>query len=114
MPKGKPYSAEFKARPVLEALQGAKSVNEIAAEHDLNPNLVRNWKAKAEPEPSRSFSAAENERTRERKLAEHREEIDGPHRKIGEHAAERDYLQRNLLKRYDVDITDAPGRPGKH
>ena len=48
MPKGKPYSAEFKARLVLEALQGAKTVGEIAAEHSLNPNLVRNWKAKAE------------------------------------------------------------------
>lgn len=42
MPKGKPYSAEFKARLVLEAPQGAKTVGEIAAEHGLNPNLVRN------------------------------------------------------------------------
>lgn len=48
MPKGKPYSAEFKAKVTLEALQGARTVSEIAAEHDLNPNLVRNWKAKAE------------------------------------------------------------------
>lgn len=62
MPKGKPYSAEFKARLVLEALQGAKTVNGIAAEHDLNPNLVRNWKAKAESELSRVFSAAEDGR----------------------------------------------------
>ena len=53
MPKGKPYSAEFRAGLVLEALQGAKTVNEIAAEHDLNPNLVRNWKAKAKSELSR-------------------------------------------------------------
>lgn len=42
MPKGKPHSVEFKARPVLEALQGAKTAGEIAAEHGLNPNLVRN------------------------------------------------------------------------
>lgn len=53
MPKGKPHSAEFKARPALEALQGAKTVGEIAAEHGLNPNLVRNWKAKAESGLSR-------------------------------------------------------------
>lgn len=53
MPKGKPHSAEFKARPALEALQGAKTVGEIAAEHGLNPNLVRNWKAKAESDLSR-------------------------------------------------------------
>ena len=69
MPKGKPYSAEFKARVVLEALQGAKTVNEMASEHDLNPNLVRNWKAKAESGLSRVFSASEDERARERELA---------------------------------------------
>lgn len=65
MPKGKPYPAEFKARLVPEAPQGAKTVGEIAAEHGLNPNLVRNWKAKAESDLSRVFSAAEDERARE-------------------------------------------------
>lgn len=113
MPKGKPYSAEFKARPALEALQGAKTVGEVAAEHGLNPNLVRNRKAKAESDLSRVFSAAEDERARERELAEHREEVDDLHRKIGELAAERDYLQRGLLKRRGIDIEDVPGRPGK-
>lgn len=99
---------------MLEALQGAKTVNEIAAEHDLNPNPVRNWKAKAEPELLRSFSAAENERARERELAGQREKVDDLHRKIGGRTAERDYLQRSLLKRYGIDITGEPGRPGKH
>ena len=32
MPRGKPHSAEFKARPALESLQGAKTVGEVAAE----------------------------------------------------------------------------------
>lgn len=48
MPKEKPYPAEFPAKVVLEAMQGASTVNEIAARWNLNPNLVRNWKAKAE------------------------------------------------------------------
>ena len=72
MPKGKPYSAEFKAKAALEALQGAKTVNELAAEHDLNPNPARNRKARAETDLSRAFSVAEDERARERELAEHR------------------------------------------
>ncbi len=46
--KGKPHPAEPKARVALKALQGAKTVNEIASEHDLNPNLVRNWRGDPE------------------------------------------------------------------
>ena len=50
----------------------------------------------------------------ERELAEHREEVDGLYRMIGQLTAERDYLQRSVLKRYGVDVDkDLPGRPGK-
>lgn len=113
MPKGKPCSAEFKARLVLEALQGAKTVGEIAAEHGLNSNLGRNRKARAESDLSRWFSAAEDGRAREWELAGRREEVDDLRRKIGELTAERDYLQRGPLRRHGIDIEDVPGRPWK-
>ena len=113
MPEGKPYSAELKAKAALEALQGAKTVSELGAGHDLSPNPARNRKARAESDLSRVFSVSEDERARERELVEHREEVDDLHRKIGELTAERDYLQRGLLKRYGIDIEDVPGRPGE-
>lgn len=114
MPKGKPYPADFKARVVLEVMQGAETLNDVAARYDLNPNLVRNWKAKAESDLARVFSATEDERDRERERAEHQEEVDDLCRKIGELTAERDYLQRGLLKRFGIDIDeDVPRRPGK-
>ena len=113
MPKGKPHPAELKARVALEVMHGEKTAAEVAAEHDLNPNLVRKWVAKAEGDLARVFTVADDERARERELAEHREEVDDLHRKIGELTAERDYLQRGLLKRYGIDIEDVPGRPGK-
>ena len=72
MPEGKPYSAELKAKAALEALQGAKTVSELGAGHDLSPNPARNRKARAESDLSRAFSVAEDERARERELAEHR------------------------------------------
>ena len=45
MPKGKPYSAELKACVALEVICGDRTVNEIASDHDLNPNLARKWAA---------------------------------------------------------------------
>ena len=96
MPKGKPHPAELKARVALEVMHGEKTVSEVASEHDLSPNLVRKWVAKAEGDLARVFTVA-----------------DDLHRKIGELTAERDHLQRGLLKRYGIDIEDVPGRPGK-
>ena len=50
----------------------------------------------------------------ERELAERREEVDDLYRMIGQLTAERDYLQRSVLKKYGVDVDkDLPGRPGK-
>ena len=38
------YTSQYKTRIVLEVLQGEKELGEIAAENNLNPNMVRNWK----------------------------------------------------------------------
>lgn len=39
------YLPEFKTKLVLEVLQGEKELNEIASEHNINPNMLRNWKS---------------------------------------------------------------------
>lgn len=38
------FSAEFKAKVVLEALSGAKSAAELCREHNLKPDLLSHWK----------------------------------------------------------------------
>ncbi len=38
------FSAEFKAKVVLEVLSGAKSAAEICREHNLKPDLLSHWK----------------------------------------------------------------------
>ncbi len=38
------FSAEFKAKVVLESLSGAKSAAEICREHNLKPDLLSHWK----------------------------------------------------------------------
>lgn len=38
------YTPQYKAKIVLEVLQGEKELGEIATENNLNPNMLRNWK----------------------------------------------------------------------
>ncbi|OIP53488.1 MAG: hypothetical protein AUK54_08770 [Helicobacteraceae bacterium CG2_30_36_10] len=42
--KRKTYSAEFKAKLVLEVLEGEKTVNEIASAYEIIPKNLINWK----------------------------------------------------------------------
>jgi transposase-like protein len=44
MPKGKPYSAEFKFKVALEAAKGARTLNELASEYGLHPSQISEWK----------------------------------------------------------------------
>ncbi len=41
------YSAEQKAKLVLEALRGERTVQQIASENNIAPNLLTRWKSEA-------------------------------------------------------------------
>ncbi len=41
------YSAALKEKVSLEALKGEKSLQQIASENNINPELVRQWKKQA-------------------------------------------------------------------
>jgi transposase-like protein len=47
MGKRKQYSGQEKARVVIQAIEGHKTVNQIASEHRIHPTLVTRWKAEA-------------------------------------------------------------------
>lgn len=38
------YTADFKAKVIIELLEGDKTINEIASKYDLLPKNVHNWK----------------------------------------------------------------------
>jgi transposase-like protein len=40
----KSYSPAFKARIALAALKGDSTANELAAQHQIHPTLISNWK----------------------------------------------------------------------
>ena len=43
----KPHTPDEKAKLVLEALQGERSINEIASEHNVHPSMLTRWKKEA-------------------------------------------------------------------
>ena len=85
--KRRTFSAEFKARVALEAARGVRTVNEIAADNELHPVQVSQWKKEllegatsvfeGGGEARRSEEAAEKERaTLERKIGQLTIEVD--------------------------------------
>jgi transposase-like protein len=44
MRKRKIYDGDFKARVVIEAIQGVREVADLAKDYDLHPNQIKNWK----------------------------------------------------------------------
>ncbi len=41
------FTADFKAKVALEALRGDRTLQEIAAKHQVHPNQVSTWKRQA-------------------------------------------------------------------
>ena len=47
MTKRRKFTDQFKAKVVLDALQGDKTIQEIAAKHQVHPKQVSTWKRQA-------------------------------------------------------------------
>lgn len=87
------YSAEFKAKFVLDIIQGNKTLNEIAAERGLNPNMLRNWRKEFTENASRVFNQTGLEKEARRKEDSLEQERDKMLKTIGQLTLERDFLQ---------------------
>lgn len=87
------FTAEFKARVALEALKGDKTVQEIAARHQVHPNQVSTWKRQALDGLSAVFSNGPDQERQD-----HETEIRDLHAKIGQLTVERDFLSKGLKR----------------
>jgi transposase-like protein len=45
MKNRKTYDGSFKAKVVTELIYGNKSLTELAAQYNLHPNQIKNWKS---------------------------------------------------------------------
>lgn len=87
------YTPEYKAKLVLEVIQGERELNEIAAENSINPNMLRNWKNEFIANASRAFDEARQAKEARRKEEILKKENDRMLKTIGQITLERDFLQ---------------------
>ena len=88
------YTAEFKAKIVLEILQGERELGEVAKEYNINPNLIRKWRTTLLERASQVFEDPEKEAARARRKEENLEKKQRQMLStIGQLTLERDFLQ---------------------
>ena len=85
------HSPEFKARVALEALKGIKPIHEIAAENEIHPVQVSQWKKELQERMSEVF---ERKDARSKEAEEDERRIARLERKVGQLTVERDWLAK--------------------
>lgn len=100
----KTYTAEFKTKIVLEVLREEKSIEAIASDNDLNPNMVRTWRKEFLENASSVFvSSKKAEKEAKRREALLEKQTNKMLRTIGQLTIERDFLQ-DCFRRSGIPI----------
>ena len=105
------YTPDFKAKIVLEVIQGDRELVEIAAEHSLHPNMFRTWKAEFIKNASRVFNESQSEKEIRKKEVALEQERVHMLKTIGQLTMERNFLQ-DVFRRngYPVPTQDKSKR----
>jgi transposase len=83
------FTAEFKAKVALEAIQGHRTISELATKHELHPNQITQWKRQAMEKLANVFD------DKGTSVQAHRDaEVTKLHAKIGQLVVERDFLAK--------------------
>lgn len=83
------HTAEFKARVALEAIRGVKTISEIAAEFEIHPVMVGNWKKEMLENLPSLF-----EQKNAKKEKDQEQETEHLHRKVGQLTMEVEFLEK--------------------
>jgi len=91
MGKRRQLTAAFKAKVAILAIQGHKTVNEIASEFGVHPTQVSAWKKMLLESSTEAFT-----RKNAKKESDFNAEKDQLFRQIGQLTVENDFLKKNL------------------
>lgn len=101
--KRKSYSADFKAKLVLELLEGEKTLNEIASKYEVLPKSLQDWKKQFLTNASLAFDKSAVVKEYKEKIKELEIQKDATAKKLGEVIVERDWAV-GKLKSLDLSI----------
>jgi transposase len=88
------FSAEFKAKVVIEALKERTSLEELARKYELHPNQIGIWKKEFLANAALVFASGEkNNEDKKQKEAL----LDKLYSQIGQQKVEIDWLKKKLL-----------------
>lgn len=87
----KSYSAIFKGKVALELIKELRTVNEIATEYSVHPNMITKWKKHLMEELPQIFSNKV-----QKKDSEHEELVASLYQKIGQLEVELDWLKKKF------------------
>ena len=83
------FSAEFKAKVALEALVGDQTLADLAAKHDVHPDMIAQWKRQAKESLPDVFAKKASRGATDREA-----EVKSLHAKIGQLTVENDFLSK--------------------
>lgn len=88
----KQHTPEEKSKLVIEALRGERTINEIASEHNIHPNMLSKWKRDAE---KNLYLIFQDNSAKERKAKRDQEaEIDKLYAQIGKLTTQNEWLKK--------------------
>ena len=106
------YTPEEKSKLVLEVFRGERTINELASEHNVHPNMLSRWKRDAETNLQQIFEDGAAKRRKEEKA--HAAEVEALYAEIGRLTTENQWLKKKLVSECSVEerrqMVDMDGR----
>ncbi len=95
--KRKSYSADFKAKLVLEVLEDEKTINEIASKYEILPVSLKNWKKQFLENMSLAFDKSTVVKEYRDEIETLKKDKDTLAKKVGNLTIEKDFLVEKLV-----------------
>jgi transposase len=86
------FTAEFKAKVILEALKERSTIEELARKYELHPTQISTWKREAVANMAAVFSADKTEGA-----ADNEQQTEKLYAQIGQLKVENDFLKKRLF-----------------